>query len=136
MRAVVLDIPSPAEGMALAPDMKNRKQKRWHSSSILARSEDARRDGTALQWKGQGMSHHYKNIEHSLTIIDVHMLETLVRKEINHQIKERPNSINQPDSTDTALHELLEKLERCYHGVLYEHPNSDDLARLTHSLVR
>jgi hypothetical protein len=86
--------------------------------------------------EGENMSGQSDNIEHSLDINEVGILETLVRKEVNRQMTERPECINEPDWIDEALHKLLEKLARCYSGILYEHPHSDDIARLSRSLQR
>jgi hypothetical protein len=82
------------------------------------------------------MSGQSDNIGHPLDMNELAMLEILVRKEVNRHIKERPESVNSPDWIDAALHKLLEKLERSYSGILYEHPASDDTARVTRSLLR
>ena len=81
------------------------------------------------------MSGEHNDIEHSLNFNEMHILETLVRIAVDRQIKEPPESINEPDWIDAALHKLLEKLGRCYRGVLYEHPNSDDMGRLVRDVL-
>jgi hypothetical protein len=81
------------------------------------------------------MSGEHDNIEHSLNGNEVSILEILVRNAIDRQTKERPDSINEPDSIDEALHKLLEKLGRCYRGILYEHPHSDEIGRLVRNVL-
>src|SRR5437867_1600394 len=77
----------------------------------------ARRDAVFLMVEGENMSGQSDHIEHLLDINEVGILETLVRKEVTRQIKERPECINAPDWIDEALHTLLEKLARCYRGI-------------------
>lgn len=81
------------------------------------------------------MSGDHEDIENALDMNEVGILEIMVRNAIDQQTKERPESINEPDEIDATFHKLFEKLARCYRGILYEHPASDEIGRLVRNVL-